>query len=63
MPATKPVTKRYYPALSEVITVDDLPKFLHFAETGLNTLLDKIHYKNLQYSKSIRGDAAFIAWT
>ncbi|WP_443938921.1 hypothetical protein [Pedobacter sp. MW01-1-1] len=59
MSATQILTKRYYPALSEVITVDDLPEFLHFAEDGLNTLLDKIHYKNLQYSKSQRGDSAF----
>ncbi|WP_412468371.1 hypothetical protein [Pedobacter sp. KLB.chiD] len=57
--AKKAVTNRYYPALSEVITVDDLPEFLHFAENGLNLLLDKIHYKNLQYSKSQRGDSAF----
>lgn len=59
MPATKAVTKRYYPALSEMITVDDLPEFLHFAENGLNFVLDRIHYKNFQYSKSYRGDAAF----
>lgn len=59
MPATKVVTRRYYPALSEVITIADLPEFLHFAENGLNQLLDKIHYKNLQYSKSQRGDSAF----
>lgn len=59
MPATKAVTKRYYPALSEMLTVDDLPEFLHFAENGLNFLLDRIHYKNFQYSKSYRGDAAF----
>ncbi|RLJ80520.1 hypothetical protein [Pedobacter alluvionis] len=59
MPANQVVTRRFYPALSEVITVDDLPEFLHFAENGLNLLLDKIHYKNLQYSKSQRGDSAF----
>ncbi|WP_316768696.1 hypothetical protein [Pedobacter frigiditerrae] len=59
MPTTKPVTKRYYPALSEMITVDDLPEFLHFAETGLNSLLNRIHYKNFQFSKSARGDSAF----
>ncbi|WP_145861289.1 hypothetical protein [Pedobacter suwonensis] len=59
MPANQVVTRRFYPALSEVITVDDLPEFLHFAENGLNQLLDKIHYKNLQYSKSQRGDSAF----
>jgi len=36
MPSTtNAVTKRYYPALSEVIAIDDLPEFLHFAEDGL----------------------------
>ena len=59
MSTTNIISKRYYPALSEVITVDDLPGFLHFSEEGLNGLLDKIHYKNLQYSKSYNGDAAF----
>jgi len=54
-----PVTKRFYPALSEVITEDDLPEFLHFAEQGLGVVLQNIYYKNLQYSKSYRGDAAF----
>ncbi|QEM10598.1 hypothetical protein [Mucilaginibacter rubeus] len=56
---TSAITKRYYPSLSEVITVDDLPEFLSFAQEGLQALLDKIHYKNFQYSKSYRGDAAF----
>nr|WP_199000520.1 hypothetical protein [Flavobacterium sp. ASV13] len=50
---------RYYPRLSEVITVDDLPEFLSFVENGLNSIFDKIHYKNLQYSKGYRGDSAF----
>ncbi|MDN5288989.1 MAG: hypothetical protein JWR38_5263 [Mucilaginibacter sp.] len=59
MSAVTSITKRYYPQLSELITVDDLPDFLHFAEVGLNSLLDSIHYKNLQYSKSYRGDGAF----
>lgn len=52
-------TARYYPKLSEVITVDDLPEFLSFVENGINAIFDKIHYKNLQYSKSVNGDAAF----
>lgn len=59
MTSTKPVTQRFYPRLSEVMTIDDLPEFLHFAENGLNDLLDRIHFKNLQYSKSHRGDSAF----
>jgi hypothetical protein len=58
MPSS-PVTSRYYPRLSEVITVEDLPEFLHFVENGLDNLLDRIHYKNLQFSKSARGDSAF----
>jgi hypothetical protein len=52
-------TARYYPRLSEVVTVDDLPEFLSFVENGLNAIFDKIHYKNLQYSKGYRGDSAF----
>jgi hypothetical protein len=52
-------TPRYYPRLSEIVTVDDLPEFLSFVENGLNTIFDKIHYKNLQYSKGYRGDSAF----
>jgi len=50
---------RYYPRLSEVITAEDLPEFLSFVENGLNSIFDKIHYKNLQYSKGYRGDSAF----
>lgn len=55
----KAVTKRFYPALSDLITVDDLPEFLNFAESGLDVLLSKVFYKNFQFSKSFRGDAAF----
>ncbi|SHH27132.1 hypothetical protein [Flavobacterium defluvii] len=59
IPATPIPTARYYPRLSEVITVDDLPEFLSFVENGLNDIFNKIHYKNLQYSKGYRGDSAF----
>jgi len=59
IPAVPMSTARYYPRLSEVITVDDLPEFLSFVENGLNAIFDKIHYKNLQYSKGYRGDSAF----
>lgn len=56
---TPAVAKRYYPKLSEVITIGDLPEFLTFGKDALNAIFDKIHYKNLQYSKSYRGDSAF----
>lgn len=55
----KTVTSRYYPKLSEVMAVTDLPEFLQFAEDGLNDLLNNIHFKNLQYSKSYKGDSAY----
>ena len=60
MPAnTRTIARRYYPRLSEIVTVEDLPQFLSFVQDGLNSIFDKIHYKNLQYSKSLRGDSAF----
>ncbi|WP_281322474.1 hypothetical protein [Flavobacterium aestivum] len=59
IPAIPIPTARYYPRLSEVVTVDDLPEFLSFVQNGLNAIFDKIHYKNLQYSKGYRGDSAF----
>lgn len=59
IPAVPISTARYYPRLSEIITVDDLPEFLSFVQDGLNSIFDKIHYKNLQYSKGYRGDSAF----
>ncbi|MCK9217943.1 MAG: hypothetical protein M0P77_08535 [Firmicutes bacterium] len=59
MPETNNYPQRYYPKLSEIITIEDLPEFLSFVQDGLNAIFDKIHYKNLQYSKSFRGDAAF----
>ena len=58
MPVPTP-TLRYYPKLSEIVTVEDLPDFLSFVQEALNTIFDSVYYKNLKYSKSVRGDAAF----
>ncbi len=54
-----PTTYRYYPALSDVIKTDDLPDFLNFIKEGLQTIFDKIYYKDYQVSKSISGSSAF----
>lgn len=59
IPAVPIPTARYYPRLSEIITVADLPEFLSFVEDGMNSIFENIHYKNLQYSKGYRGDSAF----
>lgn len=52
------IVNRFYPTLSELISVDDLPEFMSFAEDGLNDLLKNVFYKNFQYSKNSRGDTA-----
>ena len=57
--SSKPVAQRFYPALSEVISVDEIPDSLSFIRDSLQNILSKIHYKNLRYTRSYRGDAAF----
>ncbi|WP_298515762.1 hypothetical protein [uncultured Kordia sp.] len=56
---TAVVAHRYYPKLSSVVNTDDIPDILGFIKDGIVYLFDKIHYKDLQYNKSPRGDAAF----
>lgn len=53
------VVRRYYPTLSSVISPEDFPDILGFVKDGILNLFEKIHYKDLQYNKSPRGDAAF----
>lgn len=59
MPNQTPVTHRYYPRLSSVVTPDQIPDILGFIKDGVVGLLDKIYYKDLQYSKGPKGDSAF----
>ncbi len=59
MPNQAPVTHRYYPRLSSVVTPDQIPEILGFIKDGVIGLLDKIYYKDLQYSKGPKGDSAF----
>lgn len=53
------VVRRYYPSLSSVVSPEDFPDILGFVKDGILNLFEKIHYKDLQYNKSPRGDAAF----
>jgi len=62
-PITPTVVKRYYPALSSVVSLDDFPESLGFIKQAIEQLFDKIHYKDLQYKKSPKGDAAFYSLT
>ena len=64
MPPTPPaIVRRYYPTLSSVVSLDDFPESLGFVKQAIQQLFSKIHYKDLQYKKSPKGDAAFYSLT
>lgn len=54
-----PTEYKYYPALSDLLTPEDLPDFLGFIKDGLDTVFSKMYYKDYQVSKSTSGSAAF----
>jgi hypothetical protein len=49
----------YYPKLSDLITLDDIPASLEFVKNISQLIFDKIHYKDLQISLSPSGESAF----
>lgn len=57
--STTTLQKRYYPALSSVVTAEDLPDILGFIKDGVQNLLSQIYYKDFQHSKGAKGDSAF----
>jgi hypothetical protein len=52
-------TAKYFPPISAILPLDSLPNELGFVKDGLTALLDKIYFRDLQYSKNDRGDSAF----
>lgn len=54
-----PTTYNYYPALSRLITLDDLPEMLGFIKEGVQELFDKVYYKDYQSSGNTSGSGAF----
>ncbi len=48
----------FYPALSSIVDLEVLPEQLSFVKDGAEDLLAKLFFKDLQYTKSPRGDAA-----
>lgn len=57
MPNIQPAN-RYYPRLSSIVNTDDIPEILGFIKNGIVTVFDKMHFKDLQFTKSPMGDAA-----
>ncbi len=56
---TNMIARRYYPALSTIVSPDDLPEVIGIFADGITTLLGRLHDKDLQYTKSPKGDEAF----
>jgi len=56
-------TLTYYPAITDIVKADDLPEFLSFMKTGLQSILNKIYYKNYYFSDNIAGTEAFYSLT
>ncbi|WP_312344895.1 hypothetical protein [Chryseobacterium binzhouense] len=56
MPTTQ---KPYYPKLSELITLDNLPTSLDFLKNISQSIFSKLYYKNYQASVSSLGESAF----
>ena len=60
MPTTTPI---YYPAITDIVKVDNLPEFLSFIKTGIENTLNKVYYKDYYFSKNISGSEAFYSLT
>ena len=52
-----------YQKLSSLIKVSDLPQQLSFVEDGLETVFNDLYYKDLLFSKNVKGDTAFYQLT
>lgn len=54
-----PETTQYYPTLSNVVSLDDIPEYLGFIKEGLQAIFDKIYIKDFQTYKSPDGSIGF----
>lgn len=55
------MAETYYPPLSSIVAVGDLPPQLDFLQNGLKTIFDSIFFRALQYSTNARGDEGFFS--
>lgn len=56
---TLPENYQYYPALSDLIDIGDMPEFLSFIKDGLQQALSKTYFKDYQSSLNIDGSSGF----
>ncbi len=49
------MSNTYYPSLSSVVSLEQIPEQLNFISEGINGLLDKIYYKDFIVDRSLNG--------
>lgn len=49
----------FYQPITDLVSLDTIPDELGFVKNGVTNLLDKLLYKDLQYSRTRSGDTAF----
>ncbi len=49
----------FLPSVASIINLDDLPENLQFIEAGLDQLFKNIYFRELQFTRSDKGDEAF----
>jgi len=49
----------FYPSLSTLLSVDNIPDNMGFIEDGLLSVFNHLYYKDLQTDRSVAGEAAF----
>ena len=52
-------SNKFYPSLSTLFPIDNIPENLGFIRDGINNVLKHIYYRDLQVDKSVTGEAAF----
>jgi len=52
-------TPSFYPNLGTIVSLDSFPEALQFLRQGLQNVLNKIYYKNLQFVKSADGSQGY----
>ncbi len=50
---------KFYPSVSSIISLDDLPQELNFIQVGLNSVFDHVYFRDLQFTRSPKGDSAY----
>ncbi len=57
--ASNDTSLRYYPALSNILKIEDLPDTFNFISDSLNDLINQLYYKDYQKYVNIDNSAAF----